>query len=478
MLAPQILCFLQAIQDPSLGGVQSATSETLALGLTSGALFFLLPRRLILLPIVLVACFIPLTSAISILGMHFSMLRLAVIFGWARVLFSRLYFHFRWARLDSIFCLWVLMRLVTFSLLWQTSQAFVNGLGYAYDAIGLYLLFRVLIRDMEGVTRAIRTFAILLFPVAVFLWAEKVTGKNPFHLLGAVPEFALVRDGVIRAQGPFGHPILAGTFGAVWLPLFIGLGLQDKRHRFIAAVGIVASTLITLASGSSGPIGSYLAGILGLSLWKARQHMRAIRWGILGCLFTLHIVMHDPVWFIFAHMDVLSGSTGWHRANLIDRAIANYSDWWALGTKDVARWGVFAGDTTNMFVSEGVRGGVIVFLLFVYIIVAAYSSLGLRMKAERGRSKGVELLLWTIGASIFSHIVSFFGVSYFDQNVVNWYLVLAIVVAMARCRSTAAPPGGTARGAVESRSPAARALRSQIVLERTNLITAAWLLIR
>jgi hypothetical protein len=158
--------------------------------------------------------------------------------------------------------------------------------------------------------------------------------------------------------------------------------------------------------------------------------MRLIRWAIAAGILTLHVVMKDPVWFIFARVDVLSGSTGWHRANLIDRSIANFSDWCWVGVQDVAKWGVWAGDTTNQFVVEGVRGGMGVLLLFIWIAVVAFSNIGLVLKAARKQPRRLQLGIWAVGAGLFSHIVSFLGVSYFDQNIVNWYMVLGMVAAL------------------------------------------------
>jgi hypothetical protein len=40
-----------------------------------------------------------------------------------------------------------------------------------------------------------------------------------------------------------------------------------------------------------------------------------------------------------------------------------------------------------------------------------------------------EWYLWLLGAALFSHIVAFFGISYFDQTRVSWFALFAIIVA-------------------------------------------------
>jgi hypothetical protein len=195
----------------------------------------------------------------------------------------------------------------------------------------------------------------------------------------------------------------------------------------MAAIGIFSSTLITLVAGSSGPIGSYACGVIGLGLWGMRYRMKIIRWGILMGIVVLDLIMKEPVWFIFARIDVFSGSTGWHRANLIDRVIANTADWWMIGARDIAKWGIFAGDTTNQFIAEGIRAGIFTMALFIWMIVIGFSYLGRAVRAAKTEPKQYQLLLWSIGVGLLAHVVSFFGVSYFDQNIVNLFLTLAII---------------------------------------------------
>jgi hypothetical protein len=390
-------------------------------------LFF--PRRFVLLPIAIATCYMTFGQQVVVAGLHFTILRLLVLVGCCRIIFKREFSSSKWQRIDTFMLLWVLTGVTTYTLLWQTSAALVNRLGFSYDAIGLYFIFRVLIRNLPDIERVARTFALLLFPLALCMCIEKATGKNPFYVFGGVPEFTQIREGVLRCQGPFLHPILAGTFGAVWIPLCVGLLWQGNRNRFFAIIGIVSSTLITLLAGSSGPVATYFAGILACGMWPLRLHMRRVRWGVVGILIVLQIAMNNPIWFIFARVNLFSGSTGWHRSNLIDRTISNVLDWWLIGTKDTFKWGVWAGDITNQFILEGVRGGVVVLALFIYVIVLAFSGVGRAMKGKAGGSRRSKLLLWAVGATLFAHIISFLGISYFDQNVVNWYLCLSMAAA-------------------------------------------------
>jgi hypothetical protein len=78
----------------------------------------------------------------------------------------------------------------------------------------------------------------------------------------------------------------------------------------------------------------------------------------------------------------------------------------------------------------GVRGGILSLALLLAIIYACFHAIGRSVEAPR-RCRADKLLLWAIGASLFSHVVSFMGVSYWDQIVVLWYGTLAVTSATA-----------------------------------------------
>ncbi len=408
----------------------------LAFMVAMSALLLALPRRLALLPIILTTCYMTFGQQIVVGGLHFTMLRVLVLVGCVRILVRREFCRLQWLRLDSLMIVWILAGTVTYTILWGSSAALINRLGLAYDALGLYFIFRFLLRDLDDVERVCGLFAVALIPLALAMGFEKLTGRDPFYVFGGVPELTEMRDGVLRCQGPFAHPILAGTFGAACVPLLVGLWLQGKKHQLLAGLGVISAVLITLFAGSSGPVGALLAGIVGCAMWPMRNSMKAVRWGIVVCVLMLQVVMKAPIWFVFARVNVFSGSTGWHRANLIDQTISHFSDWWLLGVKDTFSWGVWGSDITNQFILQGIRGGLITMILFIGILVVSFSAIGRTLRAIRGTSRRTQLLVWTIGATLVAHVTSFMSVSYFDQNIVSWYLLLAIVATvLTECRS-------------------------------------------
>lgn len=403
-----------------------ALSSTLA----AGMLMLVLPRKWVLVPLFIVAFSLPLAQQVIILGLNFPMTRLLILFGLARLIVQP---PKNW-RLDAIgkgMILWILSAVIAYTLLWQSTNAFVNRLGFAYDAFGLFLLVTGFVDGFADIERVIKVFVFIAAALAFAMLVERATGQNAFSVFGGVPRFTVIRDDRFRCQGAFLHPIMAGTFGASLLPLFVSLG-WGRKNKLLALIGIGAATIITITSASSGPAMSYLAAIIGFCAWPLRKRMRTVRWGILFTLVGLHLVMKAPVWALIARVGVVSGSTGYHRFYLVDQFINRFGEWWLVGTRSTTLWGEsFMGlqDVTNQYVRIGVDGGFVTLVLFLVVVGLCFRGVG-RTRKIFGDQPDMQKLCWAIGVSLFVHIVSFMSVSYFDQIIVVWYALLAMISRM------------------------------------------------
>ncbi len=411
----------------------------LAFALLMGLLMLVLPRRFALLPVLALVCYMTMGQRVMILGLNFTMIRILLLFGFTRILLRGEIQSGTFNPVDRIMVWWVLSSIVTYTILWKTSEAFVNRLGLAYDALGLYLIFRVLVRSVEDMRTVVRQFAWLVIPLAAAMLLEKNTGRNAFAALGGVPPETLIREGVLRCQGPFAHPILAGSFGGALVPLFLGMWIQ-KQNRMLALAGLASAGAITTTAGSSGPIMAAMAAVVGLWLWPMREHMRAVRWAIGSTLLGLHLVMQAPVWFLLARVAIFGASTGYHRAILIDHAVHHFPEWWLVGTYSTDHWGFHMFDVTNQFVLVGVQGGLVTLLLFVTIIVRCFSAVGQTVRNWGDAHRPEQWLIWSLGASLLFHVVNYISVPYFDQNIVNWYLLLAMIATASQLPAEGLPP--------------------------------------
>lgn len=389
-------------------------------------LVFALRRRYVILPILAMSLLIPPGQVFVIGGLHVFVLRLMILAGLSRKVIS--HWPITLCRVDKVFLLWGFCHVAAFLFLFGfTPEVLSNRFGFIWDCIGGFWLLRSLIQDSEDIRRVSRFLVFVAFVTAVGMSIEHWRMVNVFALLGkgsAVPE---MRDGMVRAKGPFNHPLLAGAYGSTVLPIFFMLW-RWGRSRVAAGVGLVSSTVIVLFCGASTGILSYAAAIAAVCFWPFRKQMRLFRWAVLIVLVSLHIVMKAPVWALIGRISLYDSSSSGHRAALVDSFIRNFGDWWLIGTNNNAAWGMSMWDTANQFVEEGIRGGLGAFICFVAIVSMSFGTIGkARRRATSNRNK--EWMLWLLGSALFANVVAFFGISYFDQTRMYWYTVLAMVVA-------------------------------------------------
>lgn len=362
---------------------------------------------------------------------HFMSIRLLVVVGVLRVIIRGERLTGGMNGLDWLMIVWAAWALMSSVFHDNTSGVLVNRLGLVFNACGIYFLLRVFCQSLRDVVTLCRLTAILLVPLAIGLLVEMVTAYNAFSVFGAVSEAPEIRQGRVRAQGPFAHSILTGTVGAVCLPLMVCLW---QRYRKTAVAGMIACIAIVFASASSGPIMTAFAAIGGLLMWTWRNHMRLFRWLAVFGYVGLDVIMNAPAYYIISHIDLTGSSTSWHRAALIEAALAHLSEWWLAGTDFTRHWmpyGVVWNenhiDITNYYLRMGVDGGLPLMLLFIAKLAIGFHFVGRALKQLPDASFQPRFMIWSLGISLFAHSTAFISVSYFDQSVVFIYLILAAI---------------------------------------------------
>jgi hypothetical protein len=385
-------------------------------------------------------CLMTLGQTVAVGPFHFSVLRLLIAVGAARVLLRSEHLPGGWRAVDGLFLAWAGWMCMSSAFHKEPLNDLTSKLGLAYDGCGLFFLFRVFCQGADDVRRIARFTVLLLIPVAVSMLYEHAAFRNLFAVLGGVPEVPTVRDGKIRACGPFLTPILAGTVGAITIVMMASIW---KDYRWTAILGGAVGLTMVVASNSSGPLMSVMLGLFAVWCWRFRESMRVLRWGAVLGYIVLDVVMKDPAYFIMARIDLTGSSAGWHRAELIRSAFAHLGEWWLAGTDFTRHWmptGVSWSpehtDITNHYLHMGVIGGLPLMLLFMAILTTAFFFVGQGMR----RSRDEAFLFWTLGSVLFCHAVTFLSVRYFDQSVLFLYLTLACVTSLAPVQTAVHAP--------------------------------------
>lgn len=411
-----------------------------------GVLVLILPRRYVVVPLLLLACFMAPAQRLVILGADFTPLRIGVLLGLLRWAMGGERWFLRWCALDTLLLVLTLVSSAVYVIQWGTFGALMNRLGAGVDGFGAYLLFRVVIRDIDDFTAMAEALAWISLPVAAAFVFEYATHRNLFAALGGVQPRTWVRDGHLRCQGAFAHPIFAGCFFAGVLPIVIAWARAMSRP-LLGGAAVIACLLIIVASGSSTPLVGIAVAIAGWVVWHARRWIGWVVVGATAVAALAALVSEGPVWDIFRRVNILTGSTGLHRARLLDAAYRHLDEWWLLGVRSTTHWGQGLWDITNQYLLEGVRGGVISMVLFTSAIVLALVMVARQVRAAAPWPR-VQIMGWGLGLAILVHASCFMAVSYYGQIVLLWQLTLAAVPGLgaatiaARHRAAHAPRVG------------------------------------
>jgi hypothetical protein len=235
-------------------------------------------------------------------------------------------------------------------------------------------------------------------------------------------------------MGAIGNPILAGCFFVGLLP-YIAAMWFTREGKTAAILGTLGSLVVIVACASSTPLAALGAAMLGAYMYQYRTQMSTVRTAVVAGLGAIQLCMNRPIWHLMVSIDLVGGSTGYHRFLLIDAWVHRTPQWFLLGVKSTAGWGPGLEDITNQYILEATRGGFGAFALFIVAIVTAYSYVGQLRKAVAGDPER-EKIVWAIGVALFVHNMSFLAVSYFAQVVFGWSLSLAMTAGLMGSLST------------------------------------------
>jgi hypothetical protein len=263
---------------------------------------------------------------------------------------------------------------------------------------------------------------------------EKISHRNIFGFLGGVPVEVMIREGKYRAQGPFGHPILAGTVGGLCVPFMIGIW---HRAPLAAKVGLASCLAMAIACASSGPLMTIAIAVFGVWMWKHRRFIKAMLIGGVIFYIAADILMTRPAYYLLEKIDLTGSSSSYHRAAIIEAGVTHLNEWWFSGTDYTRHWmpyGVSFSedhvDITNHYLFYGIHGGVPLIILFDLSLWVAFRYVRQALALRRGAPFTERFLIWCAGAGLFAHVCTMVTVAYFDQSVMFLNLNLALIASL------------------------------------------------
>lgn len=209
------------------------------------------------------ACMLPRDLTFEIAEISFSPIRLIVLLMVPALLVLLNRQPIRLSRLDLVLLFVVVWHGIASYVMDGVPRVFSRGLAISIEMLLIYLCGRVGFKTHQDFQR----FLILLLPgivlVGSLLFLEAVSHRpiaRPFLAsVSGAPDPVVMTDtrlGLMRASGPFSHPILAGVFFASLVPLYWAAMSALPRLR-VTGITAASAGLFTL---SSGPILAYLLG--------------------------------------------------------------------------------------------------------------------------------------------------------------------------------------------------------------------------
>lgn len=389
---------------------------------------FCLPYRWAFLPLLIAACHTPYVPFAG----SFTVVRIVIIAGFLRAWSAGFLKIDASHPIDRLVGLFVMIVMLSgFAHPWNGGDALITRLRISLDVAGTYLFARAYLTEREALGRFAIGLAVVLIPFGLIMFYERFTGNNLYRFFGGQSLVSIVRDGRIRAQGSFGTPILAGTVAATALPFFVSMWHEKKC---LAMVAMIAALMTILSTSSSGPIGTSMVAVAAMCVWKWRSRAGTILLWLAVTLVLMHFIKNRPVWYLMALMDFVGGSTGWHRAYLIDMALLHLNEWWAFGTDFTRHWMPYGlasdpnhCDITNYYIQLGITGGLALTGALIAIQWRSFRLLGhdiMRGPYDWRRGNVEKFRLWCLASALAAHTVTFLSISYFDQmHVFYWVLI-------------------------------------------------------
>ena len=211
------------------GDISTITPLGLVFTLVMGVLMYVLPRRYAPIPMIMAGCYITFGQMLYVGGLHFSVMRIMILVGWLRVITRREFKELQFNRIDKALLVWAFASVIMYNIQWQTYDAFINRLGFLYNALGLYFLFRCLIRNLDEVMHAIKMLAFIMLPFALLMLYEKITGLQPILGIRRRPGIHSRQRRTPTMPGPFQASDLGWHLGRNPDAVFCGLVVRQRR---------------------------------------------------------------------------------------------------------------------------------------------------------------------------------------------------------------------------------------------------------
>ncbi len=333
----------------------------------------------------------------SVFGVNFPSYRIALLVVSVPVLWSSIRgriatIHF----MDVAILIIGFWTMLSFTLNYGLGVGLVRGAGITIDTVLPYFVARNCIKSLDD----LRYFLILALPAialaGIALVAESLSGQlivrpafasifgNMSAFAGGETTGSLTLEaeyrlgGLLRAYGPFPHPILAGIMMIGFLPLYYFSGLRSWP--------LIGGILFTLSGFFGLSSSAFLALILAfgaVGIYHVKAYIPKISWWSINSLLlllvvTLHMVSKNGIIPIISRL-TLTPHTAEYRLNIWawGSLSVEKNPWFGIGYRQWERFSWMGESVDAHFLLLAMRHGLIVPVIMLAAIFYGMIRLGL-----------------------------------------------------------------------------------------------------
>lgn len=370
-----------------------------------------------------------------------------LILPWLLTKFTR--GDFRYRPVDGFMLFGVTWMIISFMAYYDPATGFMRSIPLAFDVIMPYLTARVCFQNytdfrrflvyaapgimVAGASMALESFVRtpIIKPIAANIFGRLALYENGVAI-GAANFIQQTRLGLLRASGPFSHPIIGGLFLGSFLPLYALSGLK-KNIRLIGLVG-GACGFFSLSSAA------ILVMILGLGivlLDKIQKSFQFFNWrhiiffSLLGLL-LIEVASQNGVMSIIIRY-TLDPSTGYYRQLIWEygsRSVMR-NPLIGIGYTDYERLYFMGTSVDHHWLLIAIRHGLPAFIAIFLSSCAALIGLMRRISVESGLDRSMGLgMAATLGSLMFAGLT----VTFFGSTLTLFYLLIGSCINMGYAR--------------------------------------------
>lgn len=326
----------------------------------------------------------------------------------------------------TVIAFWIML---SFTMIYGLGSGLVRGAGIVIDTALPYFVARACIKSFDD----LRYFLILCLPGLAFaggvLALESLSGGlilRPLFasVFGSIDAFSggeatgsLViknefRLGMLRAYGPFPHPILAGVVMVGFLPLYYFSGLRS--WPFLIGIGASLAGFFGLSSAAFLALMLVFGAIL---IYHIKVYVPKVSWWTISGLLALllwvtHMATKNGIVSVISRL-TLTPETAEYRTLIWEYGSASVakSPWFGIGYAQWDRLGWMGESVDAHFLLLAMRHGLVVPVLLLLAIMSGMIRLGLITPylSPKDRAFAIGLNISMVVYMVVGQTVNYFG---------------------------------------------------------------------